>query len=287
MGATNPAHEHPVWLHITEGAAPLLLSIPHSGTEIPPSLQRDLVSPFLATCDTDWWVAQLYDFAAALGASIVRTDISRTVIDVNRDPSGQSLYPGQTTTELCPTTTFDGAPLYTAGAQPDASAVAARRDEYFAPYHAALAAQLARLKARHAAVVLYDCHSIRSHVARLFDGELPQFNLGTYGGRSCDAGLRAAVGAVCAASGQSHVVDGRFKGGYVTRHYGQPAEHVHAVQMELACRGYLHEPPAPLTAANWPAPYDPDRAAALRATLQRVLQACLAFASVQTRAQSC
>ena len=274
----------PAWLQITEGERPLVLSIPHSGTELPPHLKPGLVSPFLTTCDTDWWVDQLYDFAVNLGATVVRTTLSRTVIDVNRDPSGQSLYPGQPTTGLCPITTFDGTALYTGGAEPDAHAIADRTAQYFAPYHAALTAQLARLQGRHRDVVLYDCHSIRSRVPRLFAGELPQFNLGTNEGRSCDPRLRAAVDQVCAASGRTHVVDGRFKGGYITRHYGQPAAHRHALQMELACRGYLHEPDGELNAENWPAPYDPTRASALRATLERVLAACLDFASVQTRA---
>jgi formiminoglutamase len=161
--------------------------------------------------------------------------------------------------------------------------VAARTQQYFAPYHAALSAQLARLKDRHAQVVLYDCHSIRSRVPRLFEGQLPQFNLGTFSGKSCDSRLREAVTRACAASGQTFVVDGRFKGGYITRHYGQPAAHIHALQMELACRGYLEEPAGELTIENWPAPYDPERAAILCATLRRVLAACLSFASVQTR----
>ena len=276
----------PAWLEVTCGEAPLLLSIPHSGTAIPAHLERDLVSPFLARCDTDWWVERLYDFASALGATVVRTTLSRTVIDVNRDPSGRSLYPGLATTSLCPLTTFDGTALYRPGAEPDAAAVAQRIREYFDPYHAVLGQQLARLMARHREIVLYDCHSIRSRVPRLFSGELPQFNLGTHEGRSCDPRLRAAVAQACAASGYSHVVDGRFKGGYITRHYGRPAAHVHALQMELACRGYLEEP-AELAENTWPAPYDAERAALLRQTLRRVLEECLRFGSVQTRSRSC
>jgi N-formylglutamate deformylase len=275
--------DQPAWLQITEGESPLLLSIPHSGTEIPEALKSGLVSPFLASCDTDWWVDQLYDFAAALGASIVQTKLSRTVIDVNRDPTGQSLYPGQATTGLCPVTTFDGTALYKPGAEPDAAAVATRTQQYFAPYHAALSAQLARLKDRHGQVVLYDCHSIRSRVPRLFEGQLSQFNLGTYSAKSCDSRLREAVTRACAASGQTYVVDGRFKGGYITRHYGRPAVQIHALQMELACRGYLIEPAGELNWANWPAPYDYARADTLRVTLRRILGACLNFASVQSR----
>ncbi|HTC52942.1 MAG TPA: N-formylglutamate deformylase [Steroidobacteraceae bacterium] len=272
------------WLEITEGDSPLLLSIPHSGTDIPEHLKPGLVSPFLARCDTDWWVERLYDFGMSLGASVVRTTLSRTVIDVNRDPTGRSLYPGQATTGLCPVTTFDGAALYAPGEEPHDAAIAARIRDYFLPYHAALSAQLSRLKARHGAIVLYDCHAIRSRVPRLFQGELPQFNLGTHNGGSCDPRLRESVARVCAASGHSHVVDGRFKGGYITRHYGRPATHIHALQMELACRGYLHEPEGELHAGNWPAPYDPARANGLRTTLVRALEACLSFAAVQTRA---
>jgi N-formylglutamate deformylase len=273
----------PAWLQITEGDSPLLLSMPHSGTEIPAHLKPGLVSPFLASCDTDWWVERLYDFGVSLGATLVRTTLSRTVIDVNRDPFGQSLYPGQATTGLCPVTTFDGTALYAPAAEPTARAIAVRTGEYFQPYHAALRAQLARLQALHSDIVLYDCHAIRSRVPRLFPGELPQLNLGTHSGRSCDPRLRESVAQICAQSGHSHVVDGRFKGGYITRHYGQPAAHIHALQMELACRGYLEEPAGELTIENWPAPYDPERAAILCATLRRVLAACLSFASVQTR----
>jgi N-formylglutamate deformylase len=278
MVVENAASAQPEWLHITPGDRALLLSIPHSGTGIPEDAQTGLVSPFLATCDTDWWVDQLYGFGVGLGATVVRTALSRTVIDVNRDPSGQSLYPGQATTGLCPVTTFDGAALYRPGAEPDAASVAFRTRTYFAPYHAALSAQLARLQARHRRVVLYDCHSIRSHVPRLFPGELPQFNLGTHSANSCDPQLRETVAQICADSGHSWVVDGRFKGGYITRHYGRPAANVHALQMELACRGYLVEPEGELHSGNWPAPYDPGRAGELRATLQRILAACLDFA---------
>ena len=275
------------WLQVTEGTSPLLLSMPHSGTQIPEHLAAGLVSHFLATCDTDWWVDRLYDFGATLGATIVQTTLSRTVIDVNRDPLGQSLYPGQATTGLCPVTTFDGVRLYLPGSEPDAAAIADRTRNFFAPYHAALSAQLARLQAQHPHVVLYDCHSIRSRVPRLFAGELPQFNLGTHSAGSCDPRLRAAVAQVCADSGHSYVLDGRFKGGYITRHYGRPAAAVHALQMELACRGYLAEPDGELTAGNWPAPYDPARAAALRATLRHVLEVCLEFAQVQSHGQNC
>ncbi len=171
------------WLSVHRGAAPLLVSLPHTGTAVPSDIEVGLWSPWLARKDADWWIDRLYAFAADLGATTVHTAMSRTVIDVNRDPSGVSLYPGQATTELCPTTSFDGEPLYRAGHEPDAAEIARRRARYFAPYHAALAAELTRLRAMHPRVVLYDCHSIRSRVPRLFDRLLPEFNIGTNGER--------------------------------------------------------------------------------------------------------
>ena len=262
------------WLDITRGEAPLLLSIPHAGTEIPEPFSAGLVSPWLARHDADWWVDKLYDFAPSLGATVVRTAISRTVIDVNRDPGGASLYPGQATTALCPTTTFDGEPLYQTGAEPDAVSIAARREKYFAPYHAALAGEIARLRRLHPAIVIYDCHSIRSRIARLFDGELPNFNIGTNSGASCAPALSAAVERICDATSLSRITDGRFKGGYITRHYGRPHEGVHAIQMELACRGYMQEPEGRTTPESWPSSYDPVRAASMRSVLASVLRVC-------------
>mgnify|MGYP002721778911 FL=1 len=198
------------------------------------------------------------------------------MIDLNRDPSGASLYPGQATTELCPTTTFDGEPLYK-GDTPDEAEIARRRTLWFDPYHGALRSEIARLHALHGKVVVYDAHSIRSNVPRLFDGELPQFNIGTNLGQTCDPALSAAVVDVCKASGFSHVLDGRFRGGWTTRHYGEPASGVHAIQMELAIRGYMDEPEAP-DEANWPLPFSAARAAALTPILQDVLKAAIAFA---------
>ena len=224
---------------------------------------------------------RVYDFVGALGATIVRTHLSRSVIDVNRDPSGASLYPGHATTELCPMTTFDGEPLYRPGKAPDGAEIEDRRRRYFDPYHAALAGEIKRLREKFAHVALFDAHSIRSRIPRLFDGELPMFNLGTNSGSSCDPALRAAVGAVLAQSGASFVVDGRFKGGWITRAYGNPRAGVEALQMELACRAYMREPDRP-TAENWPAPIDDERASATRATLRRVLDAILARIAVRT-----
>ncbi|TKT80246.1 N-formylglutamate deformylase [Aquamicrobium sp. LC103] len=265
------------WLTITRGEAPLLVSIPHTGTDLA-GLEERLVSPWLGRKDADWWIEKLYDFAAGLGASVVRTAISRTIIDVNRDPSGASLYPGQATTGLCPIETFDGEPLYRDGEAPGADEIAERRAAYFEPYHAALAEELVRLRRAHAKVVLYDCHSIRSVIPRLFPGELPVFNLGTNSGASCDPHLQGLVMEIVAASGESHVVNGRFKGGWITRSLGRPEEGVHALQMELSCRGYMREPLGPVSGDDWPSAYDPEFAAPMRARLKTILRTALDWA---------
>jgi N-formylglutamate deformylase len=267
------------WLRVRQGSAPLLLCMPHTGTGVPREIEARLVSPWLARKDTDWWIERLYAFAADLGASIVRTTISRTVIDCNRDPSGASLYPGQATTELCPTTTFDGEMLYRAGGAPQAPEIDARRSEYFEPYHQTIEREIARLRALHPVIVLYDCHSIRSAIPRLFTGTLPHFNIGTFAGASCAPELATRIERLCDRGPFSRVTNGRFQGGYTTRHYGHPHQGVHAVQMELACRGYLREPQGEVDVANWPSPWDETRAAPMRALLREVLAACIAFAS--------
>jgi len=267
------------FVEIRRGRQPVVMAFPHTGTELLPGLEPRLTSPWLARKDTDWWIDQLYDFVHTLGITTVRTRLSRAVIDVNRDPSGASLYPGMATTELCPTTSFDGEALYRDGMTPSAAEIDDRRNIGFAPYHAALSAEIDRLKAVSGAVVLYDAHAIRSRIPRLFDGDLPHFNIGTNGGSSCDPDLTARVEACCDASAFSRVTNGRFKGGWTTRHYGRPDDGVHALQMELACRGYMDEPDAPPSAANWPPPYDPARAQALRTVLTDIIVACVAFAN--------
>jgi N-formylglutamate deformylase len=276
----------PSWLEVSRGMQPLIVSMPHAGIVLPAALQPRPVSSWLATVDTDWYIPRLYDFVSALGATVIRTSISRTVIDVNRDPEGQSLYPGQATTDLCPLTTFDGLPLYADAAGPDPVQVAQRRAEYFDPYHAALAQEIARLRAQHERIVVYDAHSIRSRVARLFDGDLPHFNVGTYAGRSCGSALTRAVADACRRMSLDCVVDGRFKGGYITRHYGDPSRGVHAIQMELAMRSYLREPAAPINEACWPPEFDAARAAPLQVVLESVLRACLDFAASSDRSSS-
>ena len=266
------------WLEIKRGQAPLLVSIPHTGIDIPEAFQSGLVSLWRARKDCDWWIETLYDFVRELDATIVRTRISRTVIDVNRDPAGVSLYPGQFTTGLCPATTFDNEPLYQDGAAPDATEIARRRALYFDPYHAALKAEIARLRALHPSIALYDCHSIRSIIPALFEGTLPHFNIGTNEGRSCASALTDKIAALCAGSGLSSVVNGRFKGGFITREYGNPDAGVHAVQMELGCRAYIDEPLGPVDESNWPTPYDAAYAAPVRAVLIDILKSCRDFA---------
>ncbi|HEY0768485.1 MAG TPA: N-formylglutamate deformylase [Steroidobacteraceae bacterium] len=267
------------WLTVQRGSAPLLLCMPHTGTSIPPAVEAQLVSPWLGRKDTDWLIERLYGFAGGLGASIVRTGVSRTVIDANRDPSGASLYPGQATTELCPTTTFDGEPLYRAGCAPSPEEIATRRRVYFEPYHRTIEEEIARLRGRYAQVVLYDCHSIRSRIPRLFSGTLPNFNLGNFGGASCSASLTQRIELLCDGTDFSRVTNGRFKGGYTTRHYGRRHDGVHAVQMELACRGYLREPAGAVDESNWPCAWDEGFATPMRTVLERVLAACIEFAS--------
>lgn len=271
------------WLTVRRGSVPLVLSIPHAGTEIPAEMESRLVSPWLGRKDTDWWIDRLYDCADASGATIIRTAISRTVIDVNRDPSGASLYPGQATTALCPTTTFDGERLYQSGQEPDAAEIERRKDLWFMPYHEALSVELQRLLEEHGHVVLYDGHSIRSSVPRLFGGILPHFNIGTNDGASCSPELTAAVEAACDTTSFTRVTNGRFRGGFITRHYGRPANGVHAIQMELACRGFLRESVGPVDETNWPPPLDEAHAAPMVAAISAILRACVRFAASNSR----
>ncbi|MBB5372232.1 N-formylglutamate deformylase [Acidocella aromatica] len=253
---------------LRRGNAPLILSMPHAGTEIPKEFAGVFISDWLARKDADWHIPTLYAFAETLDATIIAANISRAIIDLNRDPSGASLYPGQATTGLCPVESFGGEPLY-AAIPPDEAETARRVQHYFRPYHAALEDEITRLRARHDNIVLYDCHSIRSQIPRLFPDELPQFNIGTNGGASCAPNYQARVEVICARSGFSWVLNGRFKGGWITRHYGQPQNGVHAIQMELAMRGYMDEPAAP-TPENWPTAFNPS--APILPVLQDILK---------------
>ncbi len=222
--------------------------------------------------DADWHVDRLYE-GLLPGATIVRATFHRYVIDANRDPSGASLYPGQNTTGLAPLTNFDGALIWTTA--PDAAETARRLAAFHAPYHKALAAEIARVKAINGVALLYDCHSIRSRIPFLFDGALPDLNIGTNEGATCDERVEAAARETAAASGFSYVVNGRFKGGWTTRHYGRPEEGVHAIQMELAQARYLASETPPFD-------YDETRAGALRAVLGEILQKLEALAPALT-----
>jgi len=254
------------------GRTPLLVSMPHVGTHIPDDIAADLTERALAVPDTDWHVDRLYDFLDDLGASVIAATHSRYVIDLNRPPDGADLYPGKDTTELCPTETFDGQPLYRDGDQPGAAEMDRRLALYWTPYHAQLLAELWRLKAVHSHAFLWDAHSIASQVPRFFEGRLPDFNLGSNGGASCDPELARRVMAVAdAAPGYSAVLDGRFRGGYITRHYGRPDEGVHALQLELSQRTYMDEEP--------PYPFRDDLAGALRPALRAMLEALLDWAA--------
>ncbi|MCM2563372.1 N-formylglutamate deformylase [Lutimaribacter sp. EGI FJ00015] len=257
-------------IDITWGDSPLVLGLPHTGTDIPDDCLAPLNETGRAIADTDWHIDRLYS-GLLEGASAVRTTVHRYVIDVNRDPSGQSLYPGQNTTGLCPLTDFDGQPIYADGQEPDAEEVERRRLAYHAPYHDALAAELDRIRAIHGFAVLYDCHSIRSRIPFLFDGPLPDFNIGTNLGATCDPQIEASVQRICeAADGYSSIVNGRFKGGWTTRHYGRPGEGLHAIQMELAQSTYLSAETPPWT-------YDDTRADRLRVHLANILETLSAW----------
>ncbi|MCW5729515.1 MAG: N-formylglutamate deformylase [Alphaproteobacteria bacterium] len=256
---------------LRRGPGPLLISVPHCGIGLMPGLERRLAAPAQALPDTDWHVPRLYAFAEGLGASMISARFSRYVIDLNRPPDGASLYPGQATTGLCPTTLFDGTPLYLPGQEPDEAEIAARREQYWRPYHAALAAELARIRAAHGHALLFDAHSIASRMPRLFEGRLPDLNLGTARGASCPTEIGARLLAAATGHGYSAVLDGRFVGGHITRHYGRPAEGVLAVQLELAQIAYMEEGP--------PFAYDETKASRLVPVLKRILETYIAGGS--------
>lgn len=227
------------------GSSPVIISIPHAGVGLPTALKERMTKQARLLPDTDWHVEKLYDFAPDLDVTIIKANISRYVIDLNRDPSGTSLYPGQSVTELCPTTTFDNEPIYKAGQAPDAAEIAERVIYYHQPYHGLLKAEIARIKALHGYCIVLDAHSIRSQVERFFTGRLPHFNWGTNDGATCSPKITEMLESYhqSASSDFTSVINGRFKGGYITRHYGQPLEGVHTLQLELAQNAYMDENP--------------------------------------------
>ncbi|HET7063148.1 MAG TPA: N-formylglutamate deformylase [Rudaea sp.] len=224
------------------GTAPLFVSLPHDGISLPDDIAGRMTAEARRVPDTDWHVARLYAFARELGASIIVPKYSRYIVDLNRPPDDSSLYPGQNTTGLCPHVQFSGAPVYLPGQEPSQDEIGARVDRYWRPYHEALRAETARIKAQYDRVVLWEGHSIRSVVPFLFDGRLPDINLGTSSGASCSPELQQRLTSVLDnQSDYSFIVNGRFKGGYITRHYGRPSEGVEAVQLELAQCNYMDE----------------------------------------------
>ena len=260
---------------VNEGSVPLLVSFPHAGTEIPASIAARMSAAARAVPDTDWHLPRLYEFARAIGASTLQPRFSRYVIDLNRPPDDASLYPGLATTGLCPLETFAGDPLYRPGQAPGPDEIADRRELYWEPYHAMLANELDRMRERHGIALLLDAHSIASRVPRLFDGQLPDFNLGTHDGRSCALNMQAELlRALQQHPEYTHVVDGRFKGGYITRHYGRPADRFHAFQVELTQRTYMDETP--------PFAYRPDLAQSVRPVLDALIRAALDWAWNET-----
>lgn len=263
---------------LTQGTVPLLVSVPHAGTHIPDDLRKAFADKALQVPDTDWFLDELYAFAKDLGASMIEPRYSRYVIDLNRPPDNKPMYAGSNNTELCPTRAFTGESIYK-HAPPDLTEIERRKSLYWQPYHAALQAELERIKAIHGYALLWDGHSIKSTVPWLFEGRLPDLNMGTNNGASCAPSLQAMLEETLLAlqasphTQFSYVFNGRFKGGYITRTYGNPAEHVYAVQLEMCWSTYMQE-------------HDPDpehfeldtaRAARLAPTLKALLQTMLAW----------
>jgi N-formylglutamate deformylase len=250
------------------GSAPLLVSIPHLGTEIPHELHGSYAPRALDVEDTDWHLDRLYDWLPAMGASVLQPKYSRYVIDLNRPPDDAPMYPGASNTELCPTRFFTGDALYAQACEPSREERIRRREAYWRPYHDALAAELERIKAQHGFALLWDAHSIRSRIPWLFEGVLPGLNIGTADGKSADPSITRAVADAAARHPEvTHAVNGRFKGGYITRRYGDPSRHVHAVQLEMCQNLYMDEEP--------PFAYDEIRARRIQPVVREMMDAAL------------
>jgi len=247
----------------TPGTVPVLVSMPHTATFVPPAILDRFTPAAKQLPDTDWHIDRLYAFARELGAHMLMPTHSRYVVDLNRAPDNQSLYPGKFTTGICPMELFDASPVYEKGREPDDKEIAQRITEYWQPYHRKLQSIIAELKTKHARVAVFDAHSICSKIPTLFEGVLPDLNLGTADGKTADAALAETLFMKCKASPYSAVHNGRFKGGHITRNYGNPAQGIHAVQLELAQKNYMQE--------AYPFAYDEAKAAKLQETLSGVL----------------
>lgn len=256
----------------TAGRLPLLVSLPHDSSYVPPEIEALMTDAALATPDTDWHVTQLYDFAESLGASVLTATHSRYVVDLNRDPAGTALYHNASNTELCPVTTFDFEPIYRPGEEPDEEEIARRIGTYWQPYHDKIDAELNALKAKYGIAILFDGHTIRSEVPRFYEGRIPDLNLGSASGASADPDLAEKAFSTLLGNDYSAVWDDRFTGGYITRQYGDPANNIHALQLELTWGTYMDESSFA---------YLPDRAALLKPLLQSLLQALIDWANIK------
>ncbi len=268
--------------HFHQGDSPILISMPHVGTNIPPEVRAQLTSAADQLTDTDWHLPLLYNMTDELGVSVIHAEYSRYVIDLNRSSDDSNLYPGQDTTGLCPIDTFAKQALYLDGKIPDAAEVQRRIQEYWQPYHQQLQAELERLRARHGIAILWDAHSIASQVPRFFQGKLPDLNFGTADQHSCASGLQQTLADTLQNNvtepAFSHIFNGRFKGGYITRNYGQPAQNIHAVQLEMSQCIYMDE--------ATPYSYRADLAAQVQPLLRNLICACQTWAAQQTGVRS-
>jgi N-formylglutamate deformylase len=263
--------------HFFSGNSPILISMPHAGTSIPKDIECKLTPEAMLLPDVDWHLPILYDMAKDFDISVISAEYARYVIDLNRSPENTSLYPGQDVTGLCPIDTFAKSAIYLDGKQPDESEIETRIEQYWRPYHQKLATELQRIKAIHGVAILWDAHSIASLVPRFFNGKLPDFNFGTADSSSCDTSLQDALAATMLTSihakAYSHVFNGRFKGGYITRNYGVPKTNIHALQLEMSQCIYMEENP--------PYKYDAELAINVKPLLADLLETCLNWAKTQ------
>ena len=258
--------------YFTQGRIPLLVSMPHVGTEIPDTIARCLNPVAFQKADTDWHLPNLYTFLEPLGASVISAHWSRYVIDLNRPPENTNLYPGQDTTGLCPIDTFHKEPLYIPGQEPAPEEIQRRLRDYWHPYHTQLSAEIDRMIRTYGVAIIWDAHSIASVVPRFFSGTLPDLNLGTANGSSCAPSLNATIERILTTQTQySYAINQRFKGGYITRHYGRPTEHIHTIQLEMAQCTYMEE--------TAPFSYRPDLAQQIQPLIHQMLQAVLEWAT--------